>query len=111
MEEIWLPSEAAGNHHVWHLYTVQVNDRDSVLERLRLAGIGAGVHYPVPVHLSEAYAHLGYARGDFPVTEAAAGRLLSLPMFPHLTAAQQGYVAQTVIAAVRRHGREPAVQA
>lgn len=111
VEGIWLPTEAAGNHHVWHLYTVQVDDRDSVLEQLRVAGIGAGVHYPAPVHLSEAYAHLGYARGDFPVTETAAQRLLSLPMFPHITAAQQGYVAQAVAGAVGRHHRMPVVQA
>lgn len=86
---VWLPAEAEGNHHVWHLYTIQVQDRDRVLEALGEAGIGAGVHYPVPVHLTGAYAPLGYARGAFPVTEAAADRLLSLPMFPHITPAQQ----------------------
>ena len=113
LEEIWLPTEAPGNHHVWHLFTVQLDDRDTILDGLRAAGIGAGVHYPVPVHLSEAYAHLGYSRGDFPVTEAAAERLLSLPMFPHITSAQQEYVVQVLARTVNRtsevsHQREQA---
>lgn len=97
-----LPAEAPGNHHVWHLYTVQVEDRDRVLAELQAAGIGAGVHYPVPVHRSEAYAHLGHPSGAFPVTEAAAGRLLSLPLFPHITLEQQERVAETLVRAVRR---------
>jgi dTDP-4-amino-4,6-dideoxygalactose transaminase len=100
--DVWLPREAEGNHHVWHLYTVQVDDRDRVLEELRAAGIGVGVHYPVPVHLTGAYHHLGYGKGAFPVTEAAADRLLSLPMFPHLTAGQQERVTGVLGRAVGR---------
>jgi dTDP-4-amino-4,6-dideoxygalactose transaminase len=70
-----------------------VPDRDRVAEALRAAGIGVGIHYPVPVHLSGAYARLGHRRGSFPVVESAADELLSLPMFPHLTSAQQERVA------------------
>lgn len=95
-----LPSEAPGNHHVWHLYTVRVPGRDAVLEELRRAGIGAGVHYPTPVHLTGAYADLGHARGDFPVTEAAADELLSLPIHPHITAAQQERTAAVLCTAL-----------
>ncbi|MGM7669387.1 DegT/DnrJ/EryC1/StrS family aminotransferase [Microbacterium sp. A93] len=93
---VWLPSEAEGNYHVWHLYTIQVDDRDRVLSELHAAGIGAGVHYPVPVHLTGAYEHLGLERGSFPVTEAAADRLLSLPIFPHITAEQQDRVVDVL---------------
>lgn len=93
-----LPAEAEGNHHVWHLYTVQVGNRDRVLADLRDAGIGAGVHYPVPVHLTGAYEHLGLGRGAFPVSESVADRLLSLPIHPHLTAQQQ----ERVVAALER---------
>jgi dTDP-4-amino-4,6-dideoxygalactose transaminase len=97
---VWLPAEAEGNHHVWHLYTVQVDDRDRVLDGLRAAGIGAGVHYPIPVHLTGAYEHLGQGRGAFPVSEAAAERLLSLPIFPHITAEQQERVVDALMRAL-----------
>ena len=63
-------------------------------------GIQSGVHYPVPLHLTPAYAHLGHRPGDFPVAEAMAPRLLSLPMFPQLTAGQQEYVVERLLAAV-----------
>jgi dTDP-4-amino-4,6-dideoxygalactose transaminase len=86
------PSVAAGNEHVWHLYVVRVGQRDQVLAKLRAAGIGAGVHYPVPVHLQPAFRWLGYQPGDFPVAEAAAAEVLSLPLFPGITTAQQEQV-------------------
>lgn len=94
---VTLPVVAEGNEHVWHLYVVQVPDRDAVLAGLQAAGVGAGLHYPVPVHLSAAFAGLGYGPGDFPVTEAAAARILSLPMFPHLTAQQQQCVSEAMV--------------
>ncbi|SDB93448.1 dTDP-4-amino-4,6-dideoxygalactose transaminase [Raineyella antarctica] len=109
IEGIWLPSEAEGNEHVWHLFTVQVEDRDGVLRRLQERGVSAGIHYPVPVHLTGAYEHLGYPRGAFPVAEAAADRLLSLPMFPHITRDQQEHVAETLAAAVTASGQSEAV--
>ena len=95
-----VPVSAAGNEDVWHLYVVQVDERDRVLRELNDAGIGAGIHYPTPVHLTGAYAGLGLGAGAFPVAEAAADRILSLPMFPHLTAAQQDTVVDVLAGAV-----------
>jgi len=94
------PVVAPGNAHVWHLYVVQVAERDRVLAEVHAAGVGAGIHYPVPVHLTEAYAHLGLGRGACPVAEAAADRIVSLPLYPHLTPAQQEHVVAALAAAV-----------
>ena len=90
---VTLPVTRPGNVDVWHLYVVQVDQRERVMAELGAAGIGAAIHYPYPLHLTAAYADLGYAKGQFPIAEAAAGRILSLPMFPHLTAEQQAAVA------------------
>jgi dTDP-4-amino-4,6-dideoxygalactose transaminase len=95
-----VPPVREGNEDVWHLYVVQVEERDRVLAGLHAAGIGAALHYPTPLHLTAAYAHLGYPAGRFPVAEAAAARILSLPMFPHLTVDQQVAVVQALAAAV-----------
>lgn len=95
-----LPGTLDGNEHVWHLYVVQVDDRDRVLHALGERGIGVGIHYPTPLHLTGAYTGLGLGEGSFPVAERAAGRILSLPMFPHLTSAQQEFVAETLSAVV-----------
>jgi dTDP-4-amino-4,6-dideoxygalactose transaminase len=84
-----LPATLPGNEHVWHLYVVRVPRRDEVLARLAREGIGAGIHYPIPIHLQPAFRHLGHRRGDFPAAEAAADSVLSLPLFPEITAAQQ----------------------
>ncbi|MFB9733361.1 DegT/DnrJ/EryC1/StrS family aminotransferase [Ornithinimicrobium kibberense] len=89
VEGVRTPRRHPDNTDVWHLYVVQVEDRDRVLAELVEQGIGAGVHYPTPVHLTPAYAHLGHAVGSFPVAEAAAARILSLPLHPHITAEQQ----------------------
>ncbi len=91
---ITLPASAPGNEDVWHLYVVRVEGRDEVLRGLNDAGIGAGIHYPTPIHLTGAYGHLGHARGTFPVAEAAADRMISLPLFPHILPEQQEYVAR-----------------
>lgn len=91
-----LPRSAPDNEDVWHLYVVRVGsaDRDRIRAALAAQGVGVGVHYPTPVHLTGAYAHLGLAPGSFPVAEGAATEMLSLPMFPHLRVEQQEYVAQ-----------------
>jgi len=96
-----LPSAAPGNDHVWHLYAIRVPDRDAVLGRLREEKIEAGIHYPVPVHLQPAFRDFGYGKGDFPVAEAAAERLLSLPLYPQITEEQQVRVASVIRRAVR----------
>jgi dTDP-4-amino-4,6-dideoxygalactose transaminase len=81
---------------VWHLYVIRAEQRDRVQAALAAAGIGCGIHYPTPVHLTDAFAYLGYHLGDFPVAEEAATQLLSLPMFPHITPEQQELVAEVV---------------
>jgi dTDP-4-amino-4,6-dideoxygalactose transaminase len=82
------------------LYVVQVDDREQVREKLDNAGVGTGVHYPVPIHLHPAYEHLGYKKGAFPVAERLAGRILSLPMFPEITVEQIDYVVEELEKAV-----------
>lgn len=78
------PFESPRGKHVYHVYAVRVRNRDFVLKALGERGIGCGIHYPVPVHLQEAYRHLGYGPGSYPVAEKCAGEFLSLPMFPEL---------------------------
>jgi len=98
------PSEAPGNIHVWHLYVVRVPRRDSVLERMNADGVGAGVHYPVPIHLQGAFHSLGHGVGAFPVTEKAAAEILSLPIYPQITEEQQGRVVEVLLRAVATGG-------
>jgi dTDP-4-amino-4,6-dideoxygalactose transaminase len=90
--------------HVYHLYVLQVDDRDAVRERLGAEGVQTGIHYPVPLHLQPAYKSLGYGPGDFPVAEALAPRILSLPMYPGITPPQQEYVVERLAAAVAAEG-------
>jgi dTDP-4-amino-4,6-dideoxygalactose transaminase len=85
---ILTPKEAQQRRHVYHLYAVRVKQRDRLLQALGERGIGCGIHYPIPVHLQEAYRFLGYAVGSLPVAERCANEFLSLPMFPELTAEQ-----------------------
>jgi dTDP-4-amino-4,6-dideoxygalactose transaminase len=93
LDMIELPRVAAGNEHVFHLYVVRVPERDQVVKELNAAGIGAGIHYPKPVHLLPAYAHLGHRPDAFPVAEQLASEIMSLPLYPGLTAGQQEQVA------------------
>jgi dTDP-4-amino-4,6-dideoxygalactose transaminase len=102
VDEVIRPRTLAGNEHVWHLYVVRVPDRDRVLKELQAAGIQAGIHYPVPVHLTPAFAGLGYPEGSFPVAERNADQLLSLPLFAEITPEQQARVVDELKAAVRR---------
>lgn len=96
-----LPVTLPGNEHVWHLYVIRVERRDEVLRRARDEGVGASIHYPVPVHLTPAMAALGYAPGSLPVSEQAAGEILSLPIFPGITPEQQEQVAAVVLRGLR----------
>lgn len=103
IDGVELPRQAEGNQDVWHLYVVRVDDRDRVLAELNKAGIGAGIHYPTPVHLTAAFADLGLGEGTYPVAEEAAGRILSLPLFPHITEEQQQRVVDVLLGAIRVH--------
>lgn len=100
IDGVRIASVRPGNQDVWHLYVIRVEARDRVVTGLAAAGIGVGIHYPTPVHLTEAYARLGLRRGTFPVAERAADRILSLPMFPHITEAQQQTVVDALEAAL-----------
>lgn len=94
--DLRLPPVAAGSSPVWHLYVVRTGDPDSLGAWLRECGIGAGRHYPDPVHLTDAYAWLGHQPGDFPVAEALARECLSLPIFPGITERQLAAVSDAV---------------
>jgi dTDP-4-amino-4,6-dideoxygalactose transaminase len=89
-----LPREMPGNRHIYHLFVVRLRERDRALEFLAKRGISCGIHYPVPIHLQQAYRDLGYRAGAFPVTERVAPELLSLPMYPELTDEQVAGVVQ-----------------
>lgn len=99
-ERVSTPMVLDGNSHVWHLYVVRVPDRDRVLAGMNEAGVGAGVHYPVPMHLQGALAHLGYGPGSFPMTEAAAKEILSLPMHPGISESEQEFVVDVLLKAL-----------
>ena len=96
------PVTAPGNEHVWHLYVVRVPAprRDAIVAELNAAGIGAAIHYPVPVHLTPAFAGLGHKAGAFPHAELAAAEILSLPLYPQITAEQQERVVGALAAAL-----------
>jgi dTDP-3-amino-3,4,6-trideoxy-alpha-D-glucose transaminase len=94
--DLVLPATAAGSEPVWHLYVVRTAQPDALAGFLGQRGIGTGRHYPEPVHLTDAYASLGYAAGAFPVAEALCREALSLPFFPGLTETQLGAVVTAV---------------
>jgi dTDP-4-amino-4,6-dideoxygalactose transaminase len=94
------PHEPAWSKAVYHLYVVQVDNRKAAIEALANEGIDTGIHYPIPLHLQKAYANLGYRPGDFPVSERVARRILSLPMFPAMSQADQERVADALARAV-----------
>lgn len=90
------PIEAAYAEHVYHVYAVRTNDRETLARTLHAHGIATGIHYPIPVHLQPAFADLGYALGDFPESERAAAEVLSLPMYPELSRTHLEQVAAAV---------------
>lgn len=96
-EEVTLPYEAPWTRAVYHLYVIRTKNRDQLRSYLAEMGIDTGIHYPIPLHLQEAYKGLGYGNGDFPVTETIAKGIVSLPMFPTLDAEQQRRVASGVM--------------
>jgi dTDP-4-amino-4,6-dideoxygalactose transaminase len=95
-ESVSPPYQTTSSKSVYHLYVVRTQNRDGLQKHLTNAGIGTGIHYPIPIHLQPAYASFGWEKGDFPETEEAADQVLSLPMFAGLTADQQEHVAEAI---------------
>jgi len=91
------PRPAPNTRHVFHIYAIRAARREKLQSALHASGIQTGIHYPIPVHLLPAYADLGYAAGQFPHSEKAAAEVLSLPMYPELTASMQEEVAAALI--------------
>lgn len=96
IEQVITPAELESVRHVYHLYVVRVKNRDKLQVFLKENGIGTGLHYPIPLHLTQAYSHLGYKKGDFPVAEKLANEILSLPMYPELAEGQIEYVCEKI---------------
>ncbi|MBW4666645.1 MAG: DegT/DnrJ/EryC1/StrS family aminotransferase [Cyanomargarita calcarea GSE-NOS-MK-12-04C] len=94
--DLTIPTALPQNRHVYHVYAVRVTQRERLQQELNEQGIQTGIHYPIPVHLQIAYSDLGYQYGDFPHSELAATQVLSLPMYPELTAAQVSTVAENL---------------
>jgi dTDP-4-amino-4,6-dideoxygalactose transaminase len=103
-----LPAEEGYARHVYHLYVIQSDDREALRDYLAQRGIETGLHYPIPLHESEAYASLGYRTGDFPVTEKLTQRIVSLPMYPDMSLEAADYVSDAIIAWVKSRVAEPA---
>jgi dTDP-4-amino-4,6-dideoxygalactose transaminase len=99
-----LPVVAVGRRHAWHLFVVRHPKRDQLRQALAARGIETGLHYPVPVHLQDAYRHLGHRPGDFPVAESIARECLSLPLYPEMTEGQQDLVVAALDDAVHEEG-------
>ncbi|GLW34963.1 DegT/DnrJ/EryC1/StrS family aminotransferase [Actinoplanes regularis] len=103
--DVVLPATLDGNEHVWHLYVIRVpggpERRDTVLSRLHESGVGAGIHYPYPLHLTPAFADPAFPAGSFPLAERAAGEILSLPLYPQITVDQQEATVRALVAALK----------
>jgi dTDP-4-amino-4,6-dideoxygalactose transaminase len=106
-EAVSLPYEPSWSRAVYHLYVIRTEDRDGMMNHLKKAGIDTGIHYPIPLHLQRAYISLNYSLDDFPVAGRITAEIVSLPMFPHLTADQQARVAEEILTftsnAARKH--------
>jgi dTDP-4-amino-4,6-dideoxygalactose transaminase len=96
-EVVTRPYEPSWSRGVFHLYVVRVEDRDALISQLHSVGIGTGIHYPIPLHLQKAYRSGRWRAGEFPVCERVAKQIVSLPMFPHLTEAQQVRVVEEIL--------------
>jgi dTDP-4-amino-4,6-dideoxygalactose transaminase len=102
------PFEPSWSRAVYHLYVIRAENRNGMMNHLKKVGIGTGIHYPIPLHLQNAYASLQHRLGDFPVAEKAAAEIVSLPMFPHLTATQQARVVDEILSFTSSSTRRPA---
>jgi len=95
-DAVVIPAEASWTKGVYHLYVIRVQDREAFQAALAEAGIGTGIHYPIPLHLQKAYENLNFKSGDFPVTERVAAEIVSLPMFPQMTNEQVNEISKRV---------------
>ena len=94
--KIVLPTVLPGATHVWHQFVVRCEERDALAGYLKEKGVGTIIHYPIPPHLAEAYAYLGYKKGAFPITETYADTVLSLPLYIGMTSEEQEYVVECI---------------
>lgn len=101
------PTTAEYAEHIFHLYVVRMSGREALMDHLKEMGIATGLHYPIPIHLQPAYVELGYKRGDFPVTEAYADEIVSLPIFPELDDEKVAYVANAIRKFMAEHENLP----
>jgi dTDP-4-amino-4,6-dideoxygalactose transaminase len=111
IEGVVVPFEPSWSKAVYHLYVIRTEDRDGMMQYLGQHGIGTGIHYPIPLHMQDAYAAMGYQPGDFPVTEAVAREIVSLPMFPQLTTEMQEKVSNEVQRFLVESGKEAEILA
>jgi dTDP-4-amino-4,6-dideoxygalactose transaminase len=105
------PTTAAYAEHIFHLYVVRVHNREALMDHLKERGIASGLHYPIPIHLQPAYSELGYKQGDFPITEAYAETILSLPIFPELDDDKVAFVVDAIRDYFDAHPDETLAQA
>lgn len=96
VEQITIPAEMNYGKHVYHLYVVKAENRDKLQNYLAENGIQTALHYPIPCHLQKCFSHLGYKKGDFPVSEELAEKCVSLPIYPEITSAQIDYVVKSI---------------
>jgi dTDP-4-amino-4,6-dideoxygalactose transaminase len=109
-ESVLTPFEPTWSRAVYHLYVVRVDDQQGLITHLKQDDIHTGIHYPIPLHLQNAYKHLKYSRGDFPKTEKIAREIVSLPMFPQLTQQQQARVAESILQFVATGADSPVAE-
>jgi dTDP-4-amino-4,6-dideoxygalactose transaminase len=97
VKTVKLPHTLEGNEPVYHLFVIEVDNRDEILEKLHSKGIGAGIHYPVPLHMQPAYAYLQISPDALPITKAKAQRIISLPIYPEISDEQITYVVKSLV--------------
>lgn len=95
-DAIVIPHEPSWSRAVYHIYAIRTGARETLVDHLKRAGITTGIHYPIPLHLQNAYVSMKQGPGSFPVAEKTAAEILSLPIFPHISFDQQKYVADAI---------------